>query len=46
MNKKILSGILPALMTAFNESGIDSEKVKTHVKRLAAAGVNGFYVGG
>ena len=46
MNKKILSGILPALMTAFNESGIDSEKVKTHVKRLASAGVNGFYVGG
>ena len=46
MNKKILSGILPALMTAFNESGIDSEKVKTHVKRLVAAGVNGFYVGG
>lgn len=46
MNKKILSGILPALMTAFNESGIDSEKVKTHVKSLASAGVNGFYVGG
>ena len=46
MNKQKLSGILPALMTAFNDSGIDTEKIKKHVKRLAAAGVNGFYVGG
>lgn len=46
MNKQVLSGILPALMTAFGDDGIDKDKIKQHIKRLAAAGVNGFYVGG
>jgi len=40
------SGILPALMTAFAENGIDCQKIAAHVERLKAAGVHGLYVGG
>lgn len=46
MNKLKFAGILPALMTAFGDDGIDKDKIKQHIKRLAAAGVNGFYIGG
>ncbi|MGN1478513.1 MAG: N-acetylneuraminate lyase [Acutalibacteraceae bacterium] len=47
MNKK-LKGIMPALMTAFDDStgSISKEKTAALVKKLKSAGVNGFYVGG
>lgn len=41
-----LKGILPALMTAFDENGVNTASVQAHVKNLAAAGVHGLYVGG
>ena len=46
MKDRKLCGILPALMTAFNESGVDTAKVTALTKRLADAGVHGLYVGG
>lgn len=47
MDKK-LKGIMPALMTAFDDStgSISKEKTASLVKKLKSAGVNGFYVGG
>ncbi len=46
MKDSKLCGILPALMTAFNDSGVDTAKVTALTKRLADAGVHGLYVGG
>jgi N-acetylneuraminate lyase len=46
MKDRKLCGILPALMTAFNDSGVDTAKVTALTKRLADAGVHGLYVGG
>jgi len=46
MKNQKLCGILPALMTAFTEDGIDCPKVAAHTKKLADAGVHGLYVGG
>ena len=46
MKNQKLCGILPALMTAFTEDGIDCQKVAAHTKKLADAGVHGLYVGG
>ena len=46
MKDRKLCGILPALMTAFDDSGVDRAKVAALTKRLADAGVHGLYVGG
>lgn len=46
MKDKALCGIMPALMTAFNENGVDTAKVTALTKVLADAGVHGLYVGG
>lgn len=46
MEIKKLHGIMPALMAAFNENGIDSTRVGELVKKQASVGVHGFYVGG
>ena len=46
MKNQKLCGILPALMTAFTEDGVDCPKVAAHTKKLADAGVHGLYVGG
>ena len=46
MKDRKLCGILPALMTAFNDSGVDTAKATALTKRLADAGVHGLYVGG
>ena len=46
MKNQKLCGILPALMTAFTDDGIDCAKVARHTKYLADAGVHGLYVGG
>ena len=37
---------MPALMVAFNETGIDSTRVGELVQKQASDGVHGFYVGG
>ena len=46
MDIKKLYGIMPALMTAFNENGIDTDRVGQLVRKHASDGVLGFYVGG
>ena len=46
MKDKKLCGIMPALMTAFNETGVDTAKVTALTKHLADEGVHGLYVGG
>ena len=46
MKIKKLHGIMPALMAAFNENGIDSTRVGELVQKQASDGVHGFYVGG
>ena len=46
MDIKKLYGIMPALMTAFDENGIDTDRVGQLVRRQASDGVHGFYVGG
>ena len=46
MDIKKLYGIMPALMTAFDDNGIDTERVGQLVKKQASDGVHGFYVGG
>ena len=46
MDIKKLYGIMPALMTAFDENGIDTEHVGQLVRKQAIDGVHGFYVGG
>jgi N-acetylneuraminate lyase len=46
MEIKKLYGIMPALMTAFDEDGIDIKRVGELVKKQADDGVHGFYVGG
>ncbi len=46
MKDKKLCGIMPALMTAFNETGVDTAKVAALTKHLADEGVHGLYVGG
>lgn len=46
MDIKKLYGIMPALMTAFDEENIDHARVAELVKKLAADGVHGLYVGG
>lgn len=46
MDIKKLYGIMPALMTAFNDNGIDTDRVSQLVKKQASDGVHGFYVGG
>lgn len=46
MNIKNLYGIMPALMTAFDDNGIDTDRVGRLVRRQASDGVHGFYVGG
>ena len=46
MKNQKLCGILPALLTAFTDDGIDCAKVARHTKYLADAGVHGLYVGG
>ena len=46
MDIKKLYGIMPALMTAFDENGIDTDRVGRLVRRQASDGVHGFYVGG
>ncbi|MDD6063035.1 MAG: N-acetylneuraminate lyase [Oscillospiraceae bacterium] len=47
MDRK-LTGIMPALMTAFDDTtgGISRDKTAALVKKLKAAGVHGLYVGG
>ena len=37
---------MPALMTAFNDDGIDTASVGTLARKLASDGVHGLYVGG
>ena len=44
--KDSLRGIFPALMTAFSDAGIRTDAVTALVQKLAANGVDGFYVGG
>ena len=46
MKNPKLCGILPALLTAFTDSGVDTAKVAALSTRLADAGVHGLYVGG
>ena len=46
MVPEMFKGIMPALMTAFTEDGLDTAKIAAHVNRLGAAGVHGLYVGG
>ena len=46
MEIKKLYGIMPALMTAFDENGIDTARMGQLVKKHASDGVHGFYVGG
>lgn len=46
MDIKKLYGIMPALMTAFDENGIDTKRVGQLVRKQASNGVQGFYVGG
>ena len=46
MNSTKITGIIPALMAAFNDDGIDTAKVAALVQRLKADGVHGLYVGG
>ncbi len=46
MNKDQFKGILPAMMTAFTDDGIDCKKIQAHIGNLKAAGVHGLYVGG
>ena len=46
MKNPKLCGILPALLTAFTDSGVDTAKVAKLSTRLADAGVHGLYVGG
>ena len=46
MDVKKLYGIMPALMTAFDDHGIDVAQMASLVKKQALDGVNGFYVGG
>jgi len=41
-----LTGILPALLTVFDEKGVDTKTTGTLVDKLLAAGVDGLYVGG
>lgn len=44
-NQKLL-GIMPALLTAFDENGIDKKKIHSFSSHLADSGVHGLYVGG
>ena len=46
MKNSRLTGIFPAMLTAFDGRGVDTAKVAAHAKRLADAGVHGLYVGG
>ena len=46
MKDKKLCGIMPALMTAFSDDGVDTAKVTALTTKLADAGVHGLYVGG
>ena len=46
MKDEKMKGILPALLTAFGEGGVDSAKQRALVERLADSGVHGLYVGG
>ena len=46
MKNRKLCGILPALLTAFCEDGVDTAKVASFTKHLADTGVHGLYVGG
>jgi N-acetylneuraminate lyase len=46
MNNKKLYGIMPALMTAFDNDGIDKKKTKQFIEKLTADGIHGLYVGG
>ncbi len=46
MKNPKLCGILPALLTAFTDSGVDTAKVAKLSTRLADAGVHGLYFGG
>ena len=46
MDIKKLYGIMPALMTAFNDEGVDTARVEELVKKQALDGAHGFYVGG
>lgn len=41
-----LTGILPALLTIFDEKGVDTKTTGKLVDKLLAAGVDGLYVGG
>ncbi len=41
-----LTGILPALLTVFDEKGVDTKTTGTLADKLLAAGVDGLYVGG
>ena len=46
MKNTKLCGIMPALMTAFNDYGVDTQKVAAHSRWLADCGMHGLYVGG
>ncbi len=46
MEIKKLYGIMPALMTAFDDDGVDTARVGELVKKQANDGIHGFYVGG
>ncbi len=46
MKNQKLCGVMPALFTAFSDTGVDTEKVASHAAHLADCGVHGLYVGG
>jgi len=46
MKLEKLTGILPALVTAFDENGVDTKTTGKLVDKLLGAGVDGMYIGG
>ncbi len=46
MKNEKLTGILPALLTVFDEQGVDTKATGALTDKLLAAGVDGLYVGG
>ncbi len=46
MKNEKLTGILPALLTAFDDTGVDTKTTGLLTDKLLSAGVDGLYVGG
>ena len=46
MIMKKITGVIPAFISPFTESGIDVAAAKAHAKRLVEKGADGLYVGG